>query len=454
MSFSTINPTTAEVLVRYSYATASQIDENLTSLQEAHRKWSKRPLALRQKFLLQVAAELRKSKEVLAQLMTSEMGKSISESRAEVEKCAGAAEYYSEKAGDWLAPEVIVDGTFKARVEKESLGVVLAIMPWNFPCWQVIRFAIPALLVGNTVLLKHAEISEGTAVLLSEIFARASLALSIEERIFVELRLSHEQVAKVIADARVQAVTFTGSVRGGQQVAALAGQNLKKSVMELGGSDAYIVLQDADVSLAAKICAQGRLQNAGQSCVAAKRFFVHKSISSKFTQELMTIFSGWKTGDPRFEATQMGPLAHKKFQTQLQTQVEASEGKVLLGGVLPEGPGAFYPPTVLQMPSSDLLWTEEFFGPVACVWSFENEAEAIHRANHSIFGLGGAVFSQDLNKAATVARDLRCGFVGINDMVKSDPRVPFGGQKSSGYGRELSHYGLMEFVNIKTITGV
>jgi succinate-semialdehyde dehydrogenase/glutarate-semialdehyde dehydrogenase len=460
VSFSTVNPATGETIQAYSYAEGSRIEQTLQQLHSAQVTWSKRPLEQRKNFLTQLARELRKQQEPLARLMTQEMGKVILESRAEVEKCAATAEYYSKKAEEWLAGEIVHDGNFKARVEKEAMGVVLAIMPWNFPCWQVIRFAVPALLGGNTGLLKHAEITAGTSAQLSRIFNEAAKNANIPEPIFAELRLSHEQVANVIADPRISAVTFTGSVRGGAQVAEVAGKNLKKSVMELGGSDAYLVLHDADVQSAAKACAQGRLQNAGQSCVAAKRFFVHQSIAEKWKQEMAQIFSNLKVGDPCLDATQMGPLAHKKFQTQLQSQVEKSQGRIMVGGkISPVSPkaSAFYPPTLLDMPKTSSpwpLWTEEFFGPVACIWTFADEKEAIAQANHSIFGLGGAVFSSDLKRAAEVAKELRCGFVAINDMVKSDPKVPFGGLKSSGYGRELSHYGLMEFVNVKTITGV
>ena len=386
--------------------------------------------------------------------MTLEMGKAIKDSLAEVEKCAVAFDFFAENLSSLLSPESVKTAYAKSAIVKDSIGPVLAVMPWNFPLWQVTRFAAPAVGIGNPILLKHADISAGTAEMIAEIFDHVSPGL------LYNFRIDHDQAAKVIEDRRCAAVTLTGSARAGREIAQTAGKFLKKTVLELGGSDAYVVFADADVDKAARICAQARMTNNGQSCVAAKRFIVHASVLARFMTGFEKTVRELGFGDPTNEKTANGSLAAKKFQTQLLEQCATIEkaGARKLFDLADDlkfnfaDPGAFFPARAyLVTPDIEQVFTDEFFGPVALVLSFDHEAEAIEIANRSVYGLGGAVFSKNEVSAEAFARLMEAGFIAINDQVRSDPRLPFGGVKDSGYGRELSHYGFDEFCNIKTL---
>ena len=387
-----------------------------------------------------------------ARLMALEMGKPVRDGRLEIEKCAWVCDYYAEQAAAILSPEIIATDAAKSYVTFQPLGVVLAVMPWNYPFWQVFRFAVPALMAGNAGVLKHSANVPGCALAIEDVFRQAGFP----ENIFQTLMISGERVEKVIENPLVKAVTLTGSKPAGQAVAAAAGRLLKKSVLELGGSDPYIVLEDADLEAAAAACAASRLLNSGQSCIAAKRFVVVEAVRKTFETLLVDQMRAKKMGDPMEESVEIGPQARFDLRDDLHRQVRQSVEKgarCLLGGKLPDGPGAFYPPTVLTdvhkgMPAYD----EETFGPVAAVIGVKDEKEAIRVANDTVFGLGAAVFTRDIARGERIAATaLEAGSCFVNAFVKSDPRLPFGGIKESGYGRELSHYGIKEFVNIKTV---
>jgi succinate-semialdehyde dehydrogenase/glutarate-semialdehyde dehydrogenase len=383
--------------------------------------------------------------------MALEMGKPLPQGEAEAEKCAWACDYYAEHAERFLADEPRETDASKAFVRFDPIGPVLAIMPWNFPFWQVFRFAAPALMAGNAGLLKHAPNVTRCALEIEAIFREAGFP----EGLFRSLILSNEAAAQVIADPRVRAVTLTGSDRAGSQVAGHAGRHLKKTVLELGGSDPFIVLEDADVEQAARTAAEARLLNSGQSCIAAKRFIVVEPVADRFLDAFVPAMRARRMGDPLAPETQIGPQARHDLRANLHRQVEESVrrgARLLLGGSIPEGPGFFYPPSVLAaveegMPAFD----EEVFGPVAAVIRVKDEPQAVRVANASRYGLGASVWTAEAVRGERLARELEVGSVFVNGLVKSDPRLPFGGVKLSGYGRELSEYGLKEFVNIKTV---
>ncbi|HXG27549.1 MAG TPA: NAD-dependent succinate-semialdehyde dehydrogenase, partial [Nevskiales bacterium] len=402
--------------------------------------------------MLALAQRLRARREDCAALMTAEMGKPIAAARAEIDKCAWVCEYYAAHAQQMLAPEPVATEAERSFVAFNPLGVILAVMPWNFPFWQVFRFAAPALMAGNAALLKHASNVTGCALLIEELVREAGFP----EHLFRTLLIGSRQVEAVIAHSRVMAVTLTGSEAAGRAVARAAGECLKKTVLELGGSDAYIVLEDADLEVAVNACVAARLVNTGQSCIAAKRFIVVAPVLEEFERRVVAKMQAAVMGDPRDEKTQLGPLARVDLREQLHEQVQLSLGRgarLLLGGEIPDGPGAFYPATVLTdvqpgMPAHD----EELFGPVAAIIPVHDQAEALRVANDSDFGLGAAVFTRDLARGEQLAAEaIEAGFVAVNDFVRSDPRLPFGGIKLSGYGRELSHFGIREFVNIKSV---
>ena len=463
----TLNPYSGKILAEYPYANPAEIERHLERLNNHQQIWSKMSLNQRSQVLTSLGQALQKSEHSLALSISLEMGKPIKQSLSEVQKCALCCRHYAELAkslGDTLLLDPKSQGS-QFQVYKQAQGVALAIMPWNFPLWQVFRFLVPALLMGNAILIKPADQVLGTTLLLADILNNIFKADLNPTSV---LALTHEQVSKCIEDPRIAAVTFTGSVRGGRQVAELCGRNLKKHVLELGGSDAYLVLEDADVKAAAQICCESRLQNAGQSCVAAKRFFVSQKNSAEFLHEYSIKAESFKTGDPTAESTTLGPLAHFKFAESLALQKENlqklfPEMKPLSLHIQGEAnfpnPSAFVNPEILNFgnleSSSNKLfaspWTEEIFAPVACFWSFKEEALAVTAANNSIFGLGGAIFTRDLEKASRLAKEFQCGLVAVNDMVKSDPKWPFGGIKQSGYGKELGFEGLQEFVNAKSI---
>jgi len=451
MNIQSINPATGAVLENFPETGAGEIDWILTAARQSFHQWRRSPFGERSKLMRAAARILRERKEKYARTMALEMGKPVVQGEAEVEKCATCCDYYAEQAEPFLANQERQTDASRSYVRFDPLGPVLAVMPWNFPFWQVFRFAAPALMAGNAGILKHASNVPGCALEIEEVFRDAGFP----ENLFRALLVGSDKVAALIADPRIRAVTLTGSDSAGSKVAAQAGRELKPTVLELGGSDPFIVLEDADVDKAANAAAAARLINGGQSCIAAKRFIVIEEVAEKFIHTFVAAMATHKIGDPLDRATQVGPQARHDLRDSLHRQVEASVkrgAKLLLGGRLLEGPGAFYPPTVLDgvtkgMPAFD----EETFGPVAAVIRAENEEDAIRLANDSMFGLGAALWTENRERAERIAGDIEAGSVFVNGMVKSDPRLPFGGIKRSGYGRELSEYGIREFVNIKSV---
>ncbi|MFP4370139.1 MAG: NAD-dependent succinate-semialdehyde dehydrogenase [Candidatus Kapaibacterium sp.] len=452
MSFFTYNPATGEKIKEYHELSTAQINGKLIKAEKAHQSWKKTTFTERSKLMLKAAEVLKNKKNDYARLMSEEMGKPFKQGIAEAEKCGWVCEYYAENAERFLADMNIKTEASKSYAAFNPLGPVLAIMPWNFPFWQVFRFAAPALMAGNAGLLKHSRNTMQCAIEIENVFLEAGFP----EGLFSNLVIGSGPVADIIKDPIIKGVTLTGSTPVGKKVAAEAGANLKKTVLELGGSDPYIVLNDADVELAAEACVTGRLINSGQSCIAAKRFIVEKGILEEFTSAFVEKMKAKRMGAPMEEGIDIGPQARGDLRDDLHRQVKQSIEKgadLLLGGEVPDMPGYYYPATVLAnvqkgMPAYD----EETFGPVAAIIPAENEADAIEKANDSIFGLGGAVFSRDTEKAERMAREeIITGTCAVNDFVRSDPRLPFGGVKESGYGRELSEFGIREFVNIKTV---
>lgn len=452
MAIVAINPATDEVIKTYEEASPQEVETIIKKVHETFLDWRTTPFSERAAIMRKAAQILRDDVEKYARIMTEEMGKPIKDGRSEAQKCAWVCDYYADNAEAFLQREVIETDASNSFVTFQPIGVVLAVMPWNFPFWQVFRFAAPALMAGNGAVLKHASNVPGCALAIEEIFRRAGFP----EHIFRTLLIGSGQVDAVIENPLVKAVTLTGSTPAGRAVAQKAGQMLKKSVLELGGSDPYLILEDADLDLAVATCVSSRLINSGQSCIAAKRFIVVESQRQEFETRFVAQMGSVKMGDPVAEETAVGPQARTDLRDELHQQVQQSIEKgadCLLGGEIPAGKGAFYPPTVLTnvgkgMPAYD----EELFGPVAAIIPVKDEAEAIEVANDSVFGLGAAVFTQDLEKGERIAATaLEAGCCFVNAFVKSDPRLPFGGVKESGYGRELSHYGIKEFVNIKTV---
>lgn len=452
MGIEVVNPTTGEHVRSYEEMSPDEVREVVAAAHEAHLTWRRAPFSERAELMSGAARLLRDRSDEYARLMAIEMGKPVRDGRAEVEKCAWVCDYYAENAESFLAEEPVETDASESFVTHQPLGVVLAIMPWNFPFWQVIRFAAPALMAGNAGVLKHASNVPGSALAIEAVFRDAGFP----ENLFRALLIGSAQVEAVIENERVQAVTLTGSGAAGRAVGAAAGRALKKSVLELGGSDPYIVLEDAELDHAVETCVTSRLINAGQSCIAAKRFVVVKQLREQFEVRFVELMEKKIMGDPLDEATEVGPQARSDLRDELHQQVATSIEKgarCLLGGEVPAGVGAFYPPTVLTsvrkgMPAYD----EELFGPVAAIIEVENEAEAVEVANDSPFGLGAAIFTADSQKGRQIAVErLQVGCCFVNDFVRSDPRLPFGGVKESGYGRELSAYGIKEFVNTKTV---
>lgn len=446
------DPATGEVFQTYPEMTSDEVGTIVEAAHAAFLAWRRLRFGQRATCMRAAARILREGRERYAQLMTREMGKLLRDGRSEVDKCAAGCEFFADNAERFLAPEVVPTDAARSFVTFEPLGTVLAVMPWNFPLWQVFRFAAPALMAGNAGLLKHASNVAGCALAIEEIFSAAGFPKDL----FRVLLVGSERVGEVISHPRIAAVTLTGSTPAGKSVAAKAGELLKKTVLELGGSDAYIVLEDADLGQAVETCVTSRLINAGQSCIAAKRFIVVRSRQQEFEQRFVEQMRGKRVGDPRDEGTDLGPLARKDLRDNLHRQVSdsiARGAQCLLGGQIHDGPGAYYPPTVLTgvrpgMPAYD----DELFGPVAAIIPVEDEEEAIRVANDSIFGLGAAVFTADRDRGERIAAErLEAGSCFVNAFVRSDPRLPFGGIKQSGYGRELSHYGIKEFVNVKTV---
>lgn len=453
-----VNPANGADLPPVEIWELRQVDDAIVKAEKAFSELNKADFAQRARWMNRAADWLEIRKKELATLMANEMGKPIQQGISEAEKCAWVCRYYADQAESFLADETIeTDPEQFSFVAYRPIGPVLAVMPWNFPFWQVFRFAAPALMAGNTGLLKHAINVQGCAEEIEECLMEAGFP----SYSFQNLPIRHQGAEQVIADRRVRAVTLTGSTKAGRHVAEFAGKHLKKCVLELGGSDPYIVLEDADVKQAAKTCATSRLINSGQSCIAAKRFLVHEAVHDEFLEMLVSEFREQITADPHAPDTTVGPLARYDLRDDLAEQVSRSieaGARPLLGAKFPEDAslerGAFYEPTVLSnvlpgMPAFD----EELFGPVASVTKVSGEEEAIQFANRSSFGLGGAVFTRDKERGERIARDcIDSGCVAVNGFVASDPRLPFGGVKDSGHGRELSIFGIREFVNIKTVT--
>lgn len=446
--FQTINPATGEALSEYEYFPPAEREKRIQRSWDAHLQWRVRPIEERARLLAVIASKFEESKEELARMMALEMGKPIKDGRAEIEKCVRTCFHVASQSQDWPRDRFVdVDGK-TATIRSMPVGPILTVMPWNFPLWQLIRVLAPAVLVGNSVILKHSDQVAGTAELIESILADFS-------DILVNIRLPHEHIESVISDRRVRAVTLTGSVKAGSAIAALAGKHLKKVVLELGGSDPYLVFADADVTTAGKLCAQGRLINNGQSCISAKRFLVEKSVWDEFMNAFQRHLEVPVIGSPMQESTALGPLAHPKFLSQIEDQCSRAfeEGMVRAWSRSHgQARGAYCDVQILTGTGQERsFYEEEFFGPVAMVVPFEKESHALQMANQSIYGLGAAVFSKDLEKARRVASQLECGIAAWNDFVRSDVRFPFGGFKFSGFGRELGREGLIEFTQSQTL---
>ena len=452
MPIESINPATGELIRTYPEMTPQQFNEIVDLSHRTFLEWKQTTFSHRASLMKKAGEILQSKKAEYAEMMTLEMGKTLSQGRAEVEKCAWVCDFYADQAETFLSPEVVQTDASKSFVAFQPLGVVLAIMPWNFPFWQVFRFAAPALMAGNAGLLKHASNVSGCALQIEQIFRDAGFPADL----FRTLLVSGSKVSAVIEHPHVKAVTLTGSTPAGKSVAEKSGSLLKKTVLELGGSDPYIILEDANLESTVDTCVTSRLINAGQSCIAAKRFIVVESLRAKFEEMFVQKMKNKRMGDPMEPNVDLGPQAKEDLRNDLHKQVQQSiemGARVLLGAKLPDGKGAFYPPTVLTdvkkgMPAHD----EELFGPVAAIISAKDEEDAIRIANDSPFGLGAAVFTQDIARGERIAAErIEAGCCFVNAFVKSDPRLPFGGIKESGYGRELSHFGIREFVNIKTV---
>jgi len=451
MAFTSINPATGKQVWACDVWDPARIEHALAESAAATPAWASRPIAERCELLRRAAQVLRAKSGELAALITLEMGKLVKEALAEVEKCAVGCEYYAEHAPSFVADEIIASDAGKSLVAYQPLGTVLAIMPWNFPLWQVFRFAAPALAAGNTALLKHASNVPQCALAIEAVFTEAGFPPGV----FRTLMISAAQTEQVIADPRVQAVTLTGSEPAGRKVAAAAGAHLKKSVLELGGSDAFVVLSDADLDLTVSSAVTSRFQNAGQSCIAAKRFIVVDAVADAFVERFLGAVTALKPGDPSSADASLGPMARGDLRDELHQQVEDSLAKgasKVIGCEPLSRPGYFYAASILDhvvpgMPA----YEQELFGPVAAVIRVRDDDKAVAVANASRFGLGGSVWTRDAARGERLARRIQAGACFVNGMVKSDPRLPFGGIKASGYGRELSRHGLREFVNAKTI---
>jgi len=449
--FESINPATGHLIKQYPAMTAAMLAAALEDARSAARAWARVDVSVRASMLERLATLLEANQQSLVRLIVQEVGKPLAEARAEIDKCALLCRYYATHAADFLASESVETAAQDSQVSHQPLGVVLGIMPWNFPFWQVFRFAVPVLTAGNAALLKHAPNVCGCALAIEALFLEAGYPEGVLRALLIEV----DRVESVIQHDAVQGVALTGSERAGAAVAAMAGRAIKKTVLELGGSDPYLICEDADLDVAAVKCVQSRLNNCGQTCISAKRLLVYESVLEPFTQKLVAEIAKRRMGDPQDETTNLGPMARADLRTNLQRQVDASVAAgahCVLGGNVPEGPGLFYPPTVLTqvrpgMPAFD----EEVFGPVVAIIAVHDDADAIGLANQSAYGLGAAVFTQDIERAKRLAHQLECGACFINDFVKSDPRLPFGGIKRSGYGREMSAIGIREFVNVKTI---
>lgn len=450
MTVETTNPANGKVEYRHELMDAVAIEARLAAAVRAFAGWSALPLAERGDHLRRVAAQLRQRREDIQRIMTAEMGKLRREALAEIDKCANACDYYAEHAADYLRDQAIATEARKSYVRYEPIGCVFAVMPWNFPLWQVFRFLAPALMAGNVALLKHASNVPRCA----DAIHAALEAAGIPAGVFDVLHIDNDQAAEVLRDPRIAAVTLTGSERAGRSIAGNAGLQLKKCVMELGGSDAFVVLDDADLGTTVAAAVKSRFDNSGQTCIAAKRFIVVDAIADEFVRRFVEAAAQRRVGDPQDEASTLAPMARQDLRDELHKQVRASiaQGAKPLLGCEPDASHAGYPASILDhvvpgMPA----YSEELFGPVASILRVRDETEAVRVANDTTFGLGGSVWSSDSARGERVARQLQCGAAFVNAIVKSDARLPFGGTKRSGFGRELAEHGIHEFMNIKTV---
>ncbi len=445
-----INPYSLELIAEYKEWSKEETENAIVNADRAQQFWAEKPLQARLLFIKSLAAVIRKRKQEIAELITVETGKPIQESIAEVEKCAFLADFISKEENLGLAPRNVNTEAKYTYISYEPLGLIFAVMPWNFPLWQVLRLSLPAIAVGNAVLLKHASNVWGTALLIEDLFREAGFPAHI----FTTLLLTAKATEPVIAHPAVRAVSLTGSESAGKAIARLAGAHLKKAVMELGGSDAFIVLKDADIKLAAETALKARMLNNGQVCIAAKRFIIHEAVYEEFIEYQLKLFSNLKIGDPLLPNTDIGPLARPDLLLQLEAQLEVSVNrgaKIVVGGKRHQTVANTLEPTLLTNIKPDMpVWKEETFGPIMPIMKFSSIEEAIQLANDSEFGLGASIWTKDIEAVKEILPKIKAGSVFVNSMVKSDPRVPFGGIKNSGFGRELSFEGIKEFVNIKT----
>ncbi len=451
MSLRSVNPANGEEIASYDEMSKDEVKDILRSVDSAFNEWRRTSFSFRGDLLQKAGEDLRKNKEDYGRLMSLEMGKPYSQAVAEAEKCGWVCDFYANEAEKILSNKMIETDASKSYIAHQPLGIVFAVMPWNFPFWQVFRFASPALMAGNVGVLKHASNVQGCALAIEEIFINSGFP----DNVFRTLVIGSKDVESVINDPHVKAVTLTGSTPAGKAVASQSGAALKKTVLELGGSDPYVILKDADLDQAVEACVIGRFLNTGQSCIAAKRFIVEKDVLIEFQEKLISVVKEKTWGDP-FDDVDLGPMVNEYSRDEIHDQVVRSVesgADVLVGGEVPDDPGAFYPATILGNVSPGMAaFDEELFGPVASIISATDEEEALQLANNTPFGLGAAVFTKDIEKGEKIAAEkLEAGCCFVNDFVRSDPRLPFGGIKESGYGRELSSNGILEFVNSKTV---
>jgi acyl-CoA reductase-like NAD-dependent aldehyde dehydrogenase len=446
----TINPSTGKVIAAYEGETPEIVSRKVKAAREAFSSWKKRDLSERAEYVRKLGRVMRKNREDYARIVTEEMGKPVRQSLAEIEKCAWVCDYYADHAEVFLRDELIPTEFRKSFVSFEPLGVIASIMPWNFPFWQVMRFAVPALTAGNVGVLKHSSVCLGSALKLEQAFVDAGFPENVFQAVIGDYR-----AGEALVQSDIDAVSVTGSINTGRRVAELASQGLKKFVLELGGSDPFIVLEDADLSQTAYMATQSRLLNTGQSCIAAKRFIVVKEVAEKFTKLFVEDTNAEVVGDPLDPKTTIGPLVRDSQRQALAKQVDDARtkgAKILTGGKPLNGDGFFYEPTIISEVNHGMdVVKEEVFGPAAPIIVVDSDQEAIREANNSEFGLGASIWTNNLERGIALARQVESGIVSVNEMVRSDPRLPFGGIKKSGIGRELSEFGIKEFVNIKSI---
>jgi succinate-semialdehyde dehydrogenase/glutarate-semialdehyde dehydrogenase len=451
MGIATVNPVTGKIIKTFAPLTEAEIEAKLTLAESAFKGYRQISLTNKSTWLNRTADILEENQVKYAEIMTLEMGKTIKSAIAEVQKCALVCRFYAENAPQFLADTVINSDASKSYVSYQPLGIILAVMPWNFPFWQVFRFVAPALMAGNVGLLKHASNVPQSALAIEEVISKAGFP----EGVFQTLLIGASQVQSLVEDDRVKAATLTGSEAAGSSLASVCGKNLKKTVLELGGSDPFIVLDSANIDQAVNTAVTARMLNNGQSCIAAKRFILHEAIADEFTDKLTTKFQNLTIGDPMSENTDIGPLATPDILEELDKQVQETinkGAKLLIGGKKIAGEGNFYQPTILtEIPENSPGYRDEFFGPVALLFTVKNIDEAINLANDSPFGLGASAWTNKPEEGDRLIKEIEAGAVFINGMVKSDPRLPFGGIKRSGYGRELGQEGIREFVNLKTV---